>query len=158
MEHSGNVATVKMCKCGRGPYRKSGRNCNFCNAEANRKYRLSLKTPLELARVWRAERRRAEIPSEKARIGFVYFIQAGNGGDIKIGFSVSPGRRLAALQTGSAMHLSLLGVVAGPQSFELAVHTKFRAHRVKGEWFRPAPDILAFIADVCAPADCIRAA
>jgi hypothetical protein len=32
-----------MCKCGRAPWRKHQRNCVFCNREANRKYRESLK-------------------------------------------------------------------------------------------------------------------
>jgi hypothetical protein len=32
-----------ICKCGRAPWRKNQRNCVFCNREANRKYRESLK-------------------------------------------------------------------------------------------------------------------
>lgn len=37
---------VKMCKCGRAPWRKNQRNCVFCNREANAKYRESLKRPI----------------------------------------------------------------------------------------------------------------
>jgi len=38
---SGEV--LRLCKCGRAPHRKGQRNCLFCNREANRKYRLSLR-------------------------------------------------------------------------------------------------------------------
>lgn len=34
---------LPLCKCGRGPWRKGQRNCQACNREANRKYRISLK-------------------------------------------------------------------------------------------------------------------
>lgn len=33
-----------LCKCGRAPWRRGQRNCVFCNREANRKYRESLKS------------------------------------------------------------------------------------------------------------------
>jgi hypothetical protein len=38
-------APIKMCKCGRGPWRKAQRNCLVCNREANTRYRESLKHP-----------------------------------------------------------------------------------------------------------------
>lgn len=34
---------LRMCKCGRGPWRKGQRNCVHCNREANCKYRKSLR-------------------------------------------------------------------------------------------------------------------
>ncbi len=41
---AGNTnAKPKMCKCGRGPWRKGQRNCIYCNREANAKYRESLR-------------------------------------------------------------------------------------------------------------------
>lgn len=37
----------KLCRCGRGVRRKGQRNCHLCHAEANRKYRASLKKQSE---------------------------------------------------------------------------------------------------------------
>jgi hypothetical protein len=34
---------LRLCKCGRAPWRKGQRNCAFCNREANKRYRDSLK-------------------------------------------------------------------------------------------------------------------
>ena len=41
---------VKMCKCGRGPWRSGQRNCIYCNREANAAYRNSLKLPIDWGR------------------------------------------------------------------------------------------------------------
>ena len=35
--------TPHMCRCGRAPWRPGQRNCLFCNREANKRYRESLK-------------------------------------------------------------------------------------------------------------------
>jgi hypothetical protein len=32
-----------LCRCGRAPRRKAQRNCHLCHAEANRRYRASVK-------------------------------------------------------------------------------------------------------------------
>jgi hypothetical protein len=32
-----------LCRCGRAPKRKAQRNCHLCHAEANRRYRASVK-------------------------------------------------------------------------------------------------------------------
>ena len=34
---------AKLCRCGRGERRKGQRNCRLCHAEANRRYRASVK-------------------------------------------------------------------------------------------------------------------
>jgi len=33
----------RLCRCGRGEKRKGQRNCHLCHAEANRRYRASVK-------------------------------------------------------------------------------------------------------------------
>jgi hypothetical protein len=38
-----NKAAQNLCRCGRAPKRPSQRNCRLCHAEANRRYRASLK-------------------------------------------------------------------------------------------------------------------
>ena len=85
---------------------------------------------------------------------YVYFIQNGVGGPIKIGVTNNPLNRLRALQTGSPWPYILLGVVSDqsglPSSaryYEQWLHKKFARFRLDGEWFDPVPEVLAFIKD-----------
>jgi len=39
-----------LCRCGRAPRRKAQRNCHLCHAEANRRYRASVKQQNEALR------------------------------------------------------------------------------------------------------------
>ena len=76
----------------------------------------------------------------------IYFIQAGTGGAIKIGFSkVDVSKRIKLLQTGSSVALRPLGEMDGTMKEEMALHIKFEKHRVFGEWFCECAEILAFI-------------
>lgn len=75
----------------------------------------------------------------------VYFVQQGEDGPIKIGFSDDVEHRLATLQTGSPYPLRLLLVIPGSQSKEASFHSKFADARLSGEWFRPVPELLSFI-------------
>ncbi len=74
---------------------------------------------------------------------FVYFIQMGEDGPIKIGHSRDVGRRLKSMQTSCPALLRLLGTIAGAQ--ECLVHVRFHHLRIAGEWFRAEPDLLDFI-------------
>lgn len=78
----------------------------------------------------------------------VYFIQAIEGGPIKIGMSQNPERRLADLQVGSPVRLRIIGVAVGGQQREAALHRRLAKHRVHGEWFADAPEVMAAIAEV----------
>jgi hypothetical protein len=82
---------------------------------------------------------------------FLYFIQAGDGGPIKIGFSSRPGERLAELQIGNAAELRMLGAFdvsnQGIEAMEAGWHYVFWAARVRGEWFKPIPKLLRAIED-----------
>lgn len=76
----------------------------------------------------------------------VYFIQHGEAGEIKIGTTGgSPQGRMASLQTGAPLELRLLVSVPGGPADERALHERFAEHRLRGEWFRPAPALLHFI-------------
>lgn len=68
--------------------------------------------------------------------GKVYFIQAGEGGPIKIGFATSVKGRLSAMQTGHAQRLSVLATIDGDMSDEKRMHARFLSLRMEGEWFR----------------------
>jgi len=73
----------------------------------------------------------------KKATGYVYFIQGLCGGAIKIGFSKNPEVRLKELQTGYPDTLTILLIIPGTEATERAIHRKFEASRLKGEWFRP---------------------
>ena len=77
----------------------------------------------------------------------VYFIQAGEGGPIKIGRCTDIWQRLSELQVGSHDDLIVLGVMEGNADVEAGLHKRFFALRVRGEWFESHPDIRAFIAE-----------
>lgn len=79
--------------------------------------------------------RLAEV--EQGWRSFVYVIQAGEDGPVKIGCSNSPIVRLNTMQTGAPWQLTLAAVVAcrGMHALEKAAHREAAAHSVRGEWF-----------------------
>lgn len=90
-----------------------------------------------------------ELPSElvdpEEQWGFVYFVSAGVGGPIKIGWSQDVGRRIHELQTANAHKLVLLATLKGTLADEARVHSVFRHLRMEAEWFENTPEILQFI-------------
>lgn len=80
------------------------------------------------------------FPEDEKR--FVYFIQRGEDGPIKIGVSVDVAGRLRTLRAASQEPLVLLGTLPGGAGLEQALHDRFRDQRVRGEWFRPSPELL----------------
>lgn len=81
-------------------------------------------------------------------MSIVYFIQEGNEGPIKIGFSNKLVDRLASIQTGNPRELRLLGWLKGNQAKESEIQDKFANYRIRGEWFEPSPELLDFIKNV----------
>jgi hypothetical protein len=77
----------------------------------------------------------------------IYFIQAVEGGLIKIGSSRDPAHRLKALQAACPIRLRLIGVIrdAGWKR-EHELHSSFWAMHAYGEWFQPEPALIAYIA------------
>lgn len=74
---------------------------------------------------------------------FVYFIQRREHGVIKIGQARDVASRLRSLQTASPEPLHLLATSQRHDEREL--HSFFQRERLRGEWFRPSPRLLAFI-------------
>lgn len=71
---------------------------------------------------------------------FVYFIQAGDSGPIKIGFTNNVERRLSGLQTGCANPLNIIAKLpfkskAAASRYERELHDQFSPYRLTGEWF-----------------------
>jgi hypothetical protein len=80
--------------------------------------------------------------------GLVYAIQVGDDGPVKIGRSDNPAQRLRTLQTASAEPLR--GLAAWPECFasEDLMHEEFAHVRIRGEWFRPVPELLEMVLDL----------
>ncbi len=76
----------------------------------------------------------------------IYFIQM-QSGPIKIGFTKSLTKRLSTIKVSSPEPIALLGVMEGKQTKERWLHEQFAVHRLQGEWFSPAPEVLAYVKD-----------
>lgn len=81
----------------------------------------------------------------------IYFLQSVDGGPIKIGTTVTFSARLVAHQAQKATKFNVLGVMDGGRAFEKELHERFAHLRIKQnrrlEWFHPAEELLAFIAE-----------
>jgi len=75
----------------------------------------------------------------------IYFIQYGEVGAIKIGFTHDIDNRMKQLQTASPEKLYLLYAMEGVYGDETKLHNKFKEFRKNGEWFRPADCIFNHI-------------
>lgn len=82
--------------------------------------------------------RRVKLKQMHATGGVVYFCRSEVGGPVKIGFATDVVARLSGLQTSHHSELILVNAIAGSHADEKALHERFKAYRLKGEWFRYA--------------------
>ena len=75
----------------------------------------------------------------------IYFIQAVDGGPIKIGTTVRLTERLRALSREFGKELRVLAVTDGSYDQEKALHQRFAHLNVVNELFEPGDDLLGFI-------------
>ena len=76
----------------------------------------------------------------------IYFIQQGESGPIKIGYTKGKiKQRIQSLQTGNPEPLKILATMRGTVKDEINLHKAFDAHRLFGEWFDPSKDIMEYI-------------
>lgn len=71
----------------------------------------------------------------RRRPTYVYAIQAGPSGPVKIGTSLSPAARLRQIQTDQPLPLELRVAVRGDLTLERLLHSMFRPWRLRGEWY-----------------------
>jgi len=76
---------------------------------------------------------------------FVYVIQVGNDGPVKVGIATDPQARLEQLQTANPFPLRLLATFSGGASLEREIHKRLAIHRMNGEWFHPHADVMAVV-------------
>lgn len=75
----------------------------------------------------------------------VYFIQTGEGGPIKIGYTDDVWLRLSQLQCSHSETLYIRAVIDGGERIEHEKHAQFAFDHIRGEWFRPSDKLLSFI-------------
>lgn len=76
---------------------------------------------------------------------FVYFVQAGVGGPIKIGWSAQVKQRLASAQVDNHEELILRAMVPGGPQVEARLHAVFASASLRGEWFRPVKALVELV-------------
>lgn len=92
-----------------------------------------------------AKKAKLEAETTKPKQGQVYFIQQGDAGPIKIGYSTNPEKRLKTLSTASPYPLHLRLVIEGGKKLEKDLHDQFAEHQLDGEWFEANASLLTFI-------------
>lgn len=75
----------------------------------------------------------------------IYFLQESMAGAIKIGTSKHLKKRLDELDRHLPSTTKLLATIEGDREVEWVVHLRFAHARIRGEWFRPVPELLAYI-------------
>jgi hypothetical protein len=102
-----------------------------------------------LSREWGNENdlRILEEARKRSAVGsVVYFVQESVSNAIKIGTSVNLDRRIRALKSYFPMgSLTVLATVPGGHGVESWMHSKFKDARIRGEWFRPASELLTYV-------------
>jgi len=81
---------------------------------------------------------------------YVYVIQAGEYGPVKIGFTANPFARLSELQTGNPFPLRVvaaefIGDRRSASELESIIHNKLSEFRLKGEWFAFNEQVREFV-------------
>lgn len=83
---------------------------------------------------------------------WIYFVQLGDSGPVKIGTARNVRTRLAGLQCGTIETLRLIAVIPGARDMEKKLHSQFDEYRLRGEWFEFGPALAAII-DAADPED-----
>jgi hypothetical protein len=77
----------------------------------------------------------------------IYFIQAGESGPIKIGYTENDIKaRVRNIQSSNPTEVKLLGVMQGNQKVEAGLHIQFCDYLIRGEWYQPPEQLLDYIA------------
>jgi hypothetical protein len=74
----------------------------------------------------------------------VYFLRNTRTGEIKIGQTRRLHKRKAVLEREEGCKLELLGLIEAPL-LERDLHQRFAQFHTRGEWFKPHPELLAYI-------------
>jgi len=73
--------------------------------------------------------------------GWVYFIECGEGGPVKVGWARDPRARRKELQVASPYPLKLVGAKPGTVRDERSIHYDLSETRLRGEWFKRSDEL-----------------
>ena len=76
---------------------------------------------------------------------FIYLLQQGAFGPIKIGKTANLKARFSSIKSGNPTDIFLRLLLRGDHATERGLHQRFAALRIAGEWFQPGLELLAFI-------------
>ena len=110
---------------------------------------------MTMSRAQARQRRIAQFKIPAKPITNVYFVQSVATHAIKIGKANDVGARKRDLQTGTDRELILLGSIPADASTEGELHGMFEHLQIRGEWFSPGPELLAFIRQHGQPASVV---
>lgn len=84
--------------------------------------------------------------AEQSPVGeVVYFMRAPSNGRLKIGYTADLTTRATLLRSATGEALELIGAIPGDRDVEAGFHAEFSDHRIVGEWFHPAGELLGRI-------------
>jgi len=154
---------LRACVCGHDGFHHRYGTCELCDcarfmaARCSRSSRcphhterleLTAQVTSEYLTRWKAQDD-AERQIDPTRCG-IYFIRCQQ--FIKIGKTTNVDRRLAAHQMSTPFDLEVIGFIpcvsADLDQMEGAHHRRFKRFHHRGEWFRAAPTLLEFIAQL----------
>lgn len=96
---------------------------------------------LQLRRLEAASNRKRRFDKDSSDGRRIYFLRAPSG-EIKIGTAVNVKRRLMDYTTYAPANYELLAIIPGGYALENELHRAFRFCHIRGEWFRPAPELI----------------
>lgn len=89
---------------------------------------------------------RPKPPPSVPEESYVYFIRSASPvGELKIGTARNPRARRGQLQTGNPHRLDVLAVIPGGTQEETDLHKQFAHLHIRGEWYLPGDDLMAYI-------------
>jgi hypothetical protein len=94
------------------------------------------------ALAWIEQNRKNSVAINRKSV--VYFVRD-QAGRIKIGLSSNVQRRLLEIRKMVKGPVALLGTIDGDMRTELALHERFAADRLEGEWFRASEAVMAAV-------------
>lgn len=84
-----------------------------------------------------------------ARTGTIYAFRDDAGARFKIGWTQgSPLRRMRAIEKVAGCALVVAGTMSGTMADERSAHARLGAHRLVGEWFSAAPEVVAWVGEM----------
>ena len=72
---------------------------------------------------------------------YLYLMQSGINGPVKVGVASDVEARRRQLQTGNPFHISIISTIPDAAQREFELHDLFGHFRLEGEWFEPIQEI-----------------